>query len=72
MNTADIPALEDWLTVPEVAETLELSRQRAHQIITNGTIAGARTIGKNAVIVVPKSAVEKYRRLNPKKGAETT
>lgn len=66
---AQIPALEDFVSVPDLAREIDVSRQRAHQIVKNSEhFPGARTIG--AVIVVPKVEVERYKRLFPKKIAE--
>jgi excisionase family DNA binding protein len=65
VTTNEYPPMEGWLTIPEVAKTLGVTRQRAHQIIKSGGIKGARTIGENAVIVVPEDAVKAYRDPEP-------
>ena len=61
MTTQKIRPLEGYLSIPQLAESLGVSRQRAHQIVkTTEEFPGARTIGESTAIVVPEGEVLEY------------
>lgn len=68
MSTREIPALEGYISIPQLAARIGVSRQRAHQIVkTSDAFPGARTIGESTAIVVSETDLDRYLRLNPKK-----
>jgi predicted DNA-binding transcriptional regulator AlpA len=57
LKPGKFPRLEGWLTLPEAAEKLGMSRQRVHQICDKGGFTTAHEIG--TFIVVRAAEVNK-------------
>lgn len=56
--SADVDALVgQWLTVPDVAEALDIDVVKARQLLKDGTIIGVRR-GERGVISVPAAFIE--------------
>jgi predicted DNA-binding protein YlxM (UPF0122 family) len=49
--------LKDWMTLGEVAEALDISRQAVHKLVERGTLS-ARTLGNRPIIVVNVKSVQ--------------
>ena len=54
---------EKYMTAPQAAEYLGLTRNRVGRLCIDGRFAGAVKIGRNWII--PREAVENFQRLKP-------
>lgn len=54
-----VPPLEGYLTVPDVADRLGVTKQAVHKMIYEGRFKTVRQVGNAAVYVVKLSEVEK-------------
>lgn len=55
-ENTEIPALDDWITLPEAAEILSVSRQHAYNVAAKGGFDTLHRIGA-AVFVVKASEI---------------
>lgn len=46
----DIPKLEGWMTIPEAATIMKLSRQYAHRIAVAGGFTSLHRIGSTFIV----------------------
>jgi hypothetical protein len=46
----DLPVLEGWMSLPDAARALEVTRQRIHQQVDGGEFKTARRIGTFAIV----------------------
>lgn len=53
-----LPELEGWLTFPEIAEYLGISRQRVHQLAESGVITSAHRLGKRPTYIAREAEVK--------------
>lgn len=61
INVADIQ--ENYMTAPQAAEYLGLTRNRVGRLCIDGRFSGAVKLGRNWLI--PREAVEHHERLKP-------
>ncbi len=54
---SDLPELAGWLTVPEAADDLSLSRQRVYQMIEEGKIKTCHRLGRRPVWIIREAEV---------------
>jgi excisionase family DNA binding protein len=52
----DVPRLEGFLTVPEVATLLAVSKQAVHKMIGDGRITGVVRVGETRPVYLVKEA----------------
>lgn len=62
INTAGLPRLEGWQTVPEAASDLGVTRQRFYQMVNEGKIQTVHTIGRRPVLIVRTAEIVKLVR----------
>lgn len=56
---SNIPPLADWLTGPQVAKALGLTRQSVHKMMLDGTFESVHAVGEKPVYVVSLKEVQK-------------
>lgn len=55
---SNIPPLADWLTGPQVAKALGLTRQSVHKMMLDGTFKSIHAVGEKPVYVVSLKEVQ--------------
>lgn len=60
MKLKDLPPLEGWMTLPDAARDIGITRSRIHQLLGKNRFETARRIGTFAV--VRTAEVEKYKK----------
>ena len=58
---ADLPVLAGWLTFPEAARALGVSRQRFYQMVEEGKITTAVRVGPRPYHLVEEQEIDKLR-----------
>jgi hypothetical protein len=51
-NSEDVPELPGWVTIPDAAKILNLSRQYVHRLAVSGTFTSLHRVGSTFVINV--------------------
>lgn len=54
----DLPELEGWLTLPEAAKLLGLTRQRVYQMVQVGTLKSVMKLGDKPTYIIRKAEIE--------------
>jgi len=50
LTQREIPELEGWLTIPDAAKALELSRQYVHRLAASGTFTSLHRVGSTFIV----------------------
>jgi excisionase family DNA binding protein len=54
----ELPELEGWLTLPEAASDLQISRQRFYQMVQEGKITTCRRLGRRPIYIVREQEIQ--------------
>lgn len=66
----EVRPLEDYITLPEAAEVLNVSKQMVHKLVYGGTFKTVRAIGEKPLYVVKKSEARQVARRRAQRKAE--
>jgi excisionase family DNA binding protein len=54
---SDTPRLADWITLPEAAELLGVSKQYVHKLVRNGRLNTLRSLGSRPIYIVREAEI---------------
>jgi excisionase family DNA binding protein len=59
MQNEDIPLLDGWVTLPEAAQRLGISRQYAYKLASDGYFQSLRRLGESVLVVGTWDVIDK-------------
>jgi excisionase family DNA binding protein len=59
MQNEDIPLLDGWVTLPEAAQRLGISRQYAYKLASDGYFRSLRRLGESVLVVGTWDVIDK-------------